>query len=142
MAIHTGPPRATMCTCGAACATFKRSFQQGGHTQNSNTGALRIRIWFGTHYTITIITNPQNSIGKYQGPYFLWSLAHVVKFNEAGDMVLPGLFRLLGDSDFCGLAALSAASNQRKFTDEKVLIPVHDNNSGNPEGSYTLLVWN
>ena len=34
-----------------------------------NTGSLMVRIGFGVYYTIRIIRNPQNSIGKYQGPH-------------------------------------------------------------------------
>ena len=36
-----------------------------------NIGALIIRIGFGAHYIIVMVRNPQNSIGKYLGPYIM-----------------------------------------------------------------------
>ena len=42
------------------------------HRQEANIGPLIIRIGLWgplSHYTIIMIRNPQNSIGKYEGPY-------------------------------------------------------------------------
>ena len=39
-----------------------------------------IRIGFGTHYTITLIRNPKNSIGSHLSPYF--TAASVSSFTD------------------------------------------------------------
>ena len=52
-------------------SSFERSrlLQLGLRGCRLNFGALMIRIGFWAHYTISIIRNPQHTIGIYLGPY-------------------------------------------------------------------------
>ena len=82
-------------------SSFNGACKDTKRPQNANMGVSIIRVGFWAYYTIVIIRSPQNSIGKYLGPYIIASRERSAILESTRDFKLSGVgFRVRREQIF------------------------------------------